>query len=74
MHPEPSYRAEYDRIFGVPVVFRSDKNALLMDAALLRQALPATSPYARRLFAAHADALLEKLESTRTLRGRSRTC
>src|SRR3954469_3045194 len=30
-HKEPSYRAEYDRIFGVPLFFGSHMNALLMD-------------------------------------------
>jgi Arabinose-binding domain of AraC transcription regulator, N-term len=28
-HAEPSYRSEYDRLFKVPVVFRTDKNAIV---------------------------------------------
>jgi AraC-like DNA-binding protein len=36
-HAEPPYRAEYDRIFRMPIVFGSDRNALLMDAAWLEQ-------------------------------------
>ena len=31
-HAPPVYRAEYDRIFGVPVVFESDKNAMRSSA------------------------------------------
>jgi hypothetical protein len=30
-HEKPSYRAEYDRIFGVPLFFGSHMNALLID-------------------------------------------
>src|SRR4029079_13264494 len=34
-HPEPAYRAEYERIFRVPVVFGSDRHGLLIDEGLL---------------------------------------
>lgn len=32
-HGEPPYRAEYDRIFRIPIVFGSDRNAVPTDAA-----------------------------------------
>src|SRR5947207_337892 len=69
-HAEPSYRAEYDRIFRVPVVFSSHRNALLADDSWL--ALPPPSP-SRPIFdvlKAHSEALLEKLESSRSMSGR----
>ena len=34
-HDEPSYRAEYDRVFGAPLVFGSDRNAMLVDQDFL---------------------------------------
>lgn len=73
-HAEPVYRAEYDRIFQMPVVFESDKNALLMtDDAWLTRKNPASSHSARYVFgvlSARAEALLESLESTKSLTGR----
>lgn len=70
-HAEPAYRAEYDRIFQVPVVFGSEKNALLLsdDAwSALRSAT--SSRYVSEILSAHAEALLEKLESSQSTRGR----
>jgi AraC-like DNA-binding protein len=70
-HAEPDYRAEYDRIFGRPVVFESDRNALLMaDASFLDMRFPNPSRYALGLLCARADALLKSLESSTTVRGR----
>jgi AraC-like DNA-binding protein len=69
-HKEPSYRAEYDRIFGVPLVFDSHMNALLIDEAFLNMKLPRTNPYLSEILRARADALLENLESSKTNRGR----
>jgi AraC-like DNA-binding protein len=70
-HGEPPYRAEYDRIFRMPVVFGSDRNALLFsDGALPEFRTPFSSPYASGILRAHADALLERLESAKTTRGR----
>ena len=70
-HPAPPYRAEYDRILGVPVTFESDQNALQISEDLwpaAKAALPAG--YASAVLRAHADAMLEKLESSKTTRGR----
>jgi AraC-like DNA-binding protein len=69
-HVEPSYRAEYDRIFRVPVFFRSHRNALLTDAAWMNLTPPSPSPPVLEVLTAHSEALLEKLESSKSTRGR----
>jgi AraC-like DNA-binding protein len=71
-HAEPAYRAEYDRIFQMPVVFESSENALLLsdDAwPTLRNSMPSPS-YASVVLAAHAEVLLERLERSKSTRGR----
>lgn len=69
-HGEPAYRAEYDRIFQVPLVFGSNRNALLMDAAWLEQELALTPTYVFGILSEHAEALLESLDDSKTARGR----
>jgi len=69
-HAEPSYRAEYDRIFGVPLVFGSSMNALLFDEELLSMRLPQPNQYVSSLLTERAEALLEKLENSKSTRGR----
>src|SRR5881396_3623243 len=69
-HSEPSYRAEYDRIFGVPLVFGSSMNALLFDEELLSMRLPQPNQYVSSLLTERAEALLEKLENSKSMRGR----
>jgi AraC-like DNA-binding protein len=69
-HAEPPYRAEYERIFQMPVVFGSDKNALLTDDAWLTHRNPLSSRYVFGILSAHAEALLKSLESSKTTRGR----
>jgi AraC-like DNA-binding protein len=69
-HKEPSYRAEYDRIFGVPLFFGSHMNALLIDEALLNMTLPRTNPYLSEILIARAEGLLENLESSKSTSGR----
>ncbi|HYS52186.1 MAG TPA: AraC family transcriptional regulator [Thermoanaerobaculia bacterium] len=70
-HAAPGHRSEYDRIFRVPVVFESDKNALLTDDAWLtqRNAISVSSRYIFGILSAHADALLESLENSKSTRG-----
>ena len=70
IHAEPSYRAEYDRIFGVPLFFGSHMNALLVDEAILNMKLPRTNPYLIEVLTARAEALLKELDSSKTIRGR----
>jgi AraC-like DNA-binding protein len=68
-HAEPSYRAEYDRIFRVPITFGSIRNAMQIDEALLSTCqFPAPSPYVTGVLREHADALLEKLDGSQSIR------
>jgi AraC-like DNA-binding protein len=70
-HPEPAYRAEYDRIFQVPVYFNSDKNALLTNGnSWMAVKGPLASRYAFGLFSKKAEALLENLQSATSTRAR----
>src|SRR6266404_1342268 len=69
-HAEPSYRAEYDRIFRVPLFFGSHMNAFLIDEAFLNMKLPRTNPYLSEIMSARADELLKSLEMSKTMRGR----
>jgi AraC-like DNA-binding protein len=67
----PSYRAEYDRIFGVPVIFESDKNALLLDDSVMRfKPPPLPSSYVAEVLTARAEELLGKLESSKSVKAR----
>ena len=73
-HDDPGYRAEYERIFRVPVVFGSDKNALRMNEALLASFnVPQSPRYVSSVVRKHADVLLEKLEHSHTARDRVET-
>jgi AraC-like DNA-binding protein len=69
-YAEPTYRAEYDRIFGVPLVFRSGMNALLLDEELFSIKPPRTNPYLSRVLVARAEGLLKHLDSSQSTRGR----
>ena len=66
-HPQPEYRAEYDRIFGVPLVFDSHMNAMLVDKKYL-SATTATNPYLSQLVTRHADEMLGRLTHSRSVR------
>lgn len=69
-HAEPGYRAEYERIFDAPIVFESDRNALLMtgeDWMTLKP--PQPSRYVFGVLSARAEALLQELQSSHTTRG-----
>ncbi len=69
-HEEPAYRAEYDRIFRVPIVFGTDKNALLTDDKWLTRRAAPSSRYLHAILTAHAEQLLKSLESSKSTRGR----
>jgi AraC-like DNA-binding protein len=69
-HADPGYRAEYDRVFQVPVVFESDKNALLTDEKWLTRRTGPSSRYLHAILSAHAEELLKSLESSKSMRGR----
>ena len=68
--PSRAYRAEYERIFQMPVVFESDRNALLTDDAWLTHSTARSSRYVFGILSAHAEALLKRLESSKSTRGR----
>jgi AraC-like DNA-binding protein len=73
-HPEPSYRAEYDRIFQLPVLFNSDRNALRITGSIRQLSQTRFPPtYAAEVLRAHADAEVEKLNRNKTTRGRLET-
>jgi AraC-like DNA-binding protein len=69
-HAEPAYRAEYDRIFQVPVVFDSDKNALVSTPEWLTYRTSHSSRYVFGILSAKAEELLKMLESSKSTRGR----
>ncbi len=68
-HPAPAYRTEYDRIFRAPVVFASDRNAILINPAATMQRIALLPRYVFGVLTAHADALLKDLENTKSTRG-----
>jgi AraC-like DNA-binding protein len=70
-HAEPAYRSEYERIFRVPVVFGSDKNAMRLDeSALACVKPPAASRYMQDLLRMQADTMLDELDRGRTVQSR----
>jgi len=69
-HPEPAYRAEYDRIFQAPVTFGADRNALLIYNSWTARRTGRSNRYVFGIFSERAEALLKGLESVRTVRGR----
>jgi AraC-like DNA-binding protein len=69
-HAAPEYCAEYDRVFQLPVVFESDKNALLTDEAWLTHRNPHASRYVFGILSTHAEELLQHLEQSKSMRGR----
>ncbi|MDQ3918458.1 MAG: AraC family transcriptional regulator [Acidobacteriota bacterium] len=69
-YPEPAYRTEYERVFRMPVYFGSDRNALLLTGdGWMNEPPPSASRLVLRILRAHADALLESLESSMSTRG-----
>lgn len=68
-HPDPGYRAEYERILGAPVFFDRDWNAMLIDEAWLTHRIALQPTYVFGILSAHADALVRDLEQARTVRG-----
>jgi AraC-like DNA-binding protein len=67
-HKEPAYRAEYERIFSVPLFFGSHMNAILIDEAFLSLRLQDANPYLSQILKARADELLDNLKSSKSIR------
>ena len=68
-HVEPANCAEYQRILRTPIVFGSDRNAILFDPALMTLQLPKADGYAFGIFSERADALLATLQNSKTIKG-----
>jgi AraC-like DNA-binding protein len=69
-YPAPEYRAEYQRIFRVPITFDSDRNALLLDTRATSYRLPVrSSEYVSRVLHDHAETLRTRLKSSNTMAG-----
>jgi AraC-like DNA-binding protein len=69
-HEAPSYADEYARIFDVPLTFASDCNGLRLVEGWDRFDYRMQPRFALDIYTAHADGLLEKLDSKASLRGR----
>jgi AraC-like DNA-binding protein len=68
-YEEPGYRAEYDRIFGVPLFFSSHMNGFLIDEGLLHLKLPQSNPYLSDILKDRAEQLLKNLEDSKSTAG-----
>lgn len=69
-HAAPRYAKEYERIFKVPIIFRSDWNAVQFDPRLLDQHVAVLPRYVFSVLSARADELLKSLEDQETVKGR----
>jgi AraC-like DNA-binding protein len=70
-HAAPAYRDEYARIYGAPVTFESDWNAMQIDEAWINHRIQLQPRYVFGILSEHADALLRQLESSKSARGRA---
>lgn len=68
-HPKPAHWLEYEQILDVPVVFASERNALLIDPSWATVALNQPNQYAFGVLSEHADNLLKSLENSQTVKG-----
>ena len=69
-HAAPAYRDEYERIYGVPVTFDSDWNAMRIDEALMARPVQLEPRYVFGILSDHADALLKSLADSKSTTGR----
>lgn len=69
-YPAPVHAAEYDRVFRAPVLFNADWNAMQVDEAWLTHRVAIAPRYVFGILSQHAQAMLERLESSRSFRGR----
>ncbi len=66
----PEEPREYERIFGAPVVFESDWNAMRADKIWTSYKVALTPPYVFGILSEHADTLLNELDSAKSMRSR----
>jgi AraC-like DNA-binding protein len=69
-HPAPGHAEAYGRILQTPVTFGADRNAMRIDPSWLSLKIHRPNPYVFGVLSAHAAALLEELQASRTTRGR----
>ncbi len=69
-HRAPAYRAEYEKVMKVPVIFESDKNAMLIDENWPDVTLNEPDLYIFGILSEHAAKLLASLETAKTVRGK----
>jgi AraC-like DNA-binding protein len=69
-HPAPEHAAEYHRVLQAPVTFESERNAVLIDPAVMATPIALQPRYAFGVLSERAEALLKELESATTMRGR----
>ncbi|HEY0437293.1 MAG TPA: AraC family transcriptional regulator [Phenylobacterium sp.] len=69
-HAAPVHHAEYERVFGAPVVFGADRNAVQLDEAWIGRRVGRLPRYVFGVLTQHADELLHSLETNKTVRGR----
>jgi AraC-like DNA-binding protein len=69
-HADPGYAAEYERIFGCPVIFGAERNAIEITPAA-ETALTVRLPrYVFGVLSERADALLAELSAQKSIRAR----
>lgn len=69
-HPDPGYAEEYERIFGCPVQFGADRNALRIEESWTHNKVAVLPRYVFGVLSERAQNLLKCLESAQTTRGR----
>jgi AraC-like DNA-binding protein len=69
-HAAPAHRDEYERIYGAPVTFESGWNAMRIDEAWMTYRIQHQHRYVFGVLSEHADALLKRLERSKSTRGR----
>lgn len=66
----PDYAAEYEHIYGAPVVFEADWNAMQIDPRFLMLKQPPVNRYVFSVLSERAEALMKSLQDSKTTRGR----
>lgn len=69
-HPAPPYADEYARVFGAPVEFEAECNAILIDAKWASFRVALQPRYVFGILSARAEALMQELENSKTARGK----
>lgn len=72
-HAAPSYREEYGRVFGAPVHFSSDRNAMRLEERIVEHRIGKLPRYVFGVLTEHADVLLKHLQTIATARSRVET-